>query len=229
MRGVPFHVKLILIPVVIGLFGGHAFSKGKYDVSPEERKTYIQNALLAVSSSSEKILESIKQEIKSIRSSCQSQIPSIEMECILGSQKTYCRQYKGESDFKLCLYRVDIVMNNKLSESFFLTNHERYKILKNGDQGGKEDKENRDSISKKESYDQVLMNRYAHLLTKMILWDEIKCQHPGDAEMDVGCWSEKISQFCQKKRIDLRQSWQACTGAMIWFVGSHNALDQKKS
>ena len=195
--------------------------KIKSMTTEKDRRAYVLGALKAVASSSSKDLATVQKRINAARSSCRSKMPSIEMECLLQAEKSYCKLKKDPFMQKACLYHVDIVMNNKLSESFFLSNHERYKALKNSQKS--KDKKN-DPKAKNLSYNNILMSRYAHLVSKMVLWDGVTCPQGGDDDVRWACLAKKISTFCEVKATVLNLSWQSCIGANVWFVGNQGRV-----
>ena len=202
---------------------------GSTQLEARDREDYVYRALTAVSEAGEQDLWSAQRAASQIKSTCRSKMPSIEMDCLLTKQKNFCEELSEEKEVRSsCSYYLDIATINKASESFFLSNHERYKIKKEEQDNGKKLTKAKGLLRfAGKSYDKVLMDRYANLVVKMMLWDGIVCQDKFDLNAHWQCISRKIASFFQVKMAEIKQTWQSCTASLVWFVGNQGHLVRK--
>ncbi len=173
----------------------------------DKKSEYVERAIMAIKHASTERLQSAVKAAQQIRNGCRSKIKSIEVQCILEKEREYCASF-AEGGLNKCLLRVDVAVTNKLSERSFLTNRERYEILKS-------------SHKVKQPYQKVLMHRYSNLVAQMALWTGVSCENLGD---NLSCLGKKISRFCQDVGPGQGKTWQACVGGIVWFVGNQGKL-----
>lgn len=192
-----------------------------HSLEAQERTAYVYKALNAVSQATEDELWQAMNSAKKIKGSCKSKMPSIEMECLLTRQKNFCAELGQESKTKACTYYLDIATINKLSESYFLSNHERYKLLKQDQEKASKEKKQKGLMRfAQPSYQKVLMDRYANLAVNMLLWKGRVCNDRQDTNGNWICMSRKLAEYCQVNMADMGQTWQSCVGSLVWFVGT---------
>jgi len=245
----------------------------------ENRVQYIRNVLLALENTSFNTLDNVRKYVDVVgRNQCRSTFLSLKVECLISASRRNCNEKRTKSRKQKCHLYSDILMINRLSEKRFLTNRERYDIMK---------KHRKDY---KQKIYQELMYRYASLVTEFSLSEyyhekkdrlgKLKKLVPGflapdiDLELDPGeqkeflanqetyktIWKQReqvrelaskkkkqkatmlpepeppkpqfvpkddseklafgIDGYCSKKADHGLFSWQACVGAMSWFIGS---------
>lgn len=170
----------------------------------ENRVLYIEKALKAFQ---ETKLQNIINTYKYInvveRNNCRSSLSDLKVECLLSFARNNCSTYGKQRSRENCELYSDIIIVNKLSESAFIKRSERYRVTRNS----------------KEDYRTALTNRlqqkYGKLVTDFYLTDGSECDNE-----DLRCLAAGLDQFCLDYTNAKSLSWQYCTSASLWFIGT---------
>jgi ribosomal protein S24E len=170
----------------------------------ENRVLYIEKALKAFQ---ETKLQNVINTYKYInvveRNNCRSSLSDLKVECLLSFARKNCSTYGKQKSKEYCELYSDIIIANKLSESAFIKRSERYRVTRNT----------------KEDFRTALTNRlhqkYGKLVTDFYLTDGSECNNE-----DLGCLAAGLDQFCLDYTNAKSLSWQYCTSASLWFIGT---------
>lgn len=136
---------------------------------------------------------------------CQSSLSDLKVECLLSHAKNNCSETRSEKLKINCELYSDIIVTNKLSEKTFINRSERYRMLKNTSYDFRTAMINR------------LQQKYSRLVTEFFLTEE-KGMDCGDK--DFKCLARGLDQFCLDYTNTKSLSWQYCTSASLWFIGT---------
>ena len=137
------------------------------------------------------------------RNNCRSTLSDLKVECLLSFARKNCGTYGKEKLKSNCELYSDIIVVNKLSESVFIKRSERYRVTRHI----------------KEDFRTALANRlqqkYGKLVTDFYLTEWSDCDNK-----DLGCLAKGLDQFCLDYTNARSLSWQYCTSASLWFIGT---------
>ena len=197
--------QLSLILLLMMLNAGLSYgSEAAQPYLQENRVTYIEKALKAFQ---ETKLQNIMNTYKYInvveRNNCRSTLSDLKVECLLSFARKNCSTYGKQTLRDNCKLYSDIIIVNTLSESVFIKRSERYRVTRNT----------------KDDFRTALTNRlqqkYGKLVTDFYLTDWSEC---GNA--DLRCMAKGLDQFCLDYTNAKSLSWQYCTSASLWFIGT---------
>lgn len=170
----------------------------------ENRVTYIEKALKAFQETKLQNIINTYQYINVVeRNNCRSSLSDLKVECLLSFARKNCGTYGKKKLRDNCELYSDIIIVNKLSESAFIKRSERYRV----------------SRKSKEDFRTALTNRlqqkYGKLVTDFYLtvWQE--CDNE-----NLRCLAKGLDQFCLDYTNAKNLSWQYCTSASLWFIGT---------
>jgi hypothetical protein len=170
----------------------------------ENRVLYIEKALKAFQ---ETKLQNIMNTFKYInvveRNNCRSSLSDLKVECLLSFARNNCKTYGKQETRENCELYSDIIIVNKLSESVFIKRSERYRVTRNTKDDFRTALENR------------LQQKYGKLATQFFLTEGVKCDNE-----DLSCLAAGLDQFCLDYTNAKSLSWQYCTSASLWFIGT---------
>ena len=192
---------LLLMMLNYGLSYG---SEAAHPYLQENRVAYIEKALKAFQ---ETKLQNIVNTYKYInvveRNNCRSTLSDLKVECLLSFARKNCGTYGKQTLRDSCELYSDIIIVNTLSESAFIKRSERYRVTRNTKDDFRTALENR------------LQQKYGKLVTNFYLTDGLGC----DGE-DLRCLAKGLDQFCLDYTNAKSLSWQYCTSASLWFIGT---------
>jgi len=170
----------------------------------ENRVNYIEKALIAFRDTK---LQNIMNTFKYInvveRNNCRSSLSDLKVECLLSFARNNCSTYRKKELRENCELYSDIIVANKLSESAFIKRSERYRVSRNSKDDFRTVLENR------------LQQKYGKLVTQFYLTGGSKCENE-----DLSCMAAGLDQFCLDYTNAKSLSWQYCTSATLWFIGT---------
>lgn len=170
----------------------------------KNRVAYIEKALKAFQ---ETKLQNIINTYKYInvieRNNCRSSLSDLKVECLLSFARENCSTYRKKKSRENCELYSDIIIVNKLSESAFIKRSERYRVTRNTREDYRTALENR------------LQQKYGKLVTHFYLTNRFECNNE-----DLRCLSTGLDQFCLDYTNAKSLSWQYCTSAALWFIGT---------
>ena len=169
-----------------------------------DRVAYIHHALGSISATPQPLRAQTIAFVDRVGYTCRSPVAGLRLRCMLTEAESWCKKQKSRVFRDACPAVFDILMINYLNRRSFLSNGERYALLKKKQAGDKAD------------MNQMLMNRYAGLVTRMVLWQDLSCRD----EPGFSCIARKADAFCRDREISPRYTWQACIGAITWFIGN---------
>ena len=137
------------------------------------------------------------------RNNCRSTLSDLKVECLLSFAKKNCSAVGSKKLRVNCELYSDIVIVNKLSEHIFINRSERYHVTRNSSDDFRTALTNR------------LQQKYGKLVTQFSLtpWSECK-------KDDLKCLASGLDQFCLDYTNSKSLSWQYCTSASLWFIGT---------
>jgi len=185
----------------------YAQTNGSQEDQPylqENRVRYIEKALMAFR---ETKLQNIMNTFKYInvveRNNCRSSLSDLKVECLLSFARNNCSTYRKQELRENCELYSDIIIANKLSESAFIKRSERYRVSRNSKEDFRTVLENR------------LQQKYGKLVTQFYLTGGSECENE-----DLSCMAAGLDQFCLDYTNAKSLSWQYCTSATLWFIGT---------
>ena len=200
-----FYSQLFLILFLMML--GYGLSYGGEVDQPylqQNRVTYIEKAIKAFQ---ETKLQNVMNTYRYInvveRNNCRSSLSDLKVECLLSFARKNCSTYGKQALRDNCELYSDIIIVNELSESTFIKRSERYRVTRHTKEDFRTVLENR------------LQQKYGKLVTQYFLTHRSDC----DAE-DLRCLAKGLDQFCLDYTNAKSLSWQYCTSAALWFIGT---------
>lgn len=134
---------------------------------------------------------------------CQSSLSDLKIECLLSHAKNNCREAVNTELKNNCELYSDIIVVNKLSEKTFVNRTERYRMLKNTSYDFRTAMTNR------------LQQKYSRIVTAFFLTEGADC-----GDKDFECLARGLDKFCLDYTNIRSLSWQYCTSASLWFIGT---------
>lgn len=196
-----FYIQLSLF-LVLSLLGGAGMAEQPY--LKKNRVNYIEKTLKAFQ---ETKLQNIINTFRYInvveRNNCRSSLSDLKVECLLSFARKNCSTYSKKELRDNCELYSDIIVVNKLSESVFIKRSERYRVTRNS----------------REDFRTALTNRlhqkYGKLVTHFYLATGSDCE-----DGSRRCLAKKLDRFCLDYTNAKSLSWQYCTSAALWFIGT---------
>lgn len=206
MRKLPLYINIFLIVSSL-IVSSLMISSKSYAEEPyieKNRVAYISKVLKAFSETPVNKIHNTYSYINVIENNnCRSSLSDLKIECLLSHAKTNCSEIRSEKSRNNCELYSDIIVVNKLSEKIFVNRTERYRMLKNTSYDFRTVMANR------------LQQKYSRLITEFYLTEGAVC---GDEDFE--CLARKLDQFCLDYTNTKSLSWQYCTSASIWFIGT---------
>jgi len=170
----------------------------------ENRVAYIEKALKAFQETKLQNIVNTARYINVVeRNNCRSTLSDLKVECLLTFARKNCSTYGKQQSRDNCELYSDIIIVNKLSESVFIKRSERYHVTRNS----------------KDDFRTALTNRlqqkYGKLVTDFFLTTWSECENE-----DRKCLAKGLDQFCLDYTNAKSLSWQYCTSASLWFIGT---------
>ncbi|MEM6733938.1 MAG: hypothetical protein AAF658_20415, partial [Myxococcota bacterium] len=166
----------------------------------ETRVTYIEESLDALDGLSRERHEDLMRFVDATaRNRCRSTIYRLEISCLLQATASNCRGFPRGLTRVHCQKASDLVVVNKLAEDAFISDEERYAIMKQ-------------TADYRPAFRRALEERYATIVTRLVL--------AGELGADRRSLAESIDTHCHSLSDSDDLSWQHCTAAVIWFVGT---------
>jgi hypothetical protein len=190
---------LLLLLLAVPLAPAHGADRLPY--SEPARSGFLQTGLQAMRQISAPGLERIKTAIAgAVRNECKSLQDVPILKCLQKFAHALCEPVTG-ADRSVCLPVADLVIVNKMNEESFISKEERFRISQN-------------SARYAEDYAAALGAKYALLASQVMLQAKVKCPDSGP-----GCLVRDIDRYCKVTSDKKSLPWQACAGALVWYVG----------
>ncbi|MCG8423751.1 MAG: hypothetical protein MJE77_38125 [Proteobacteria bacterium] len=168
----------------------------------DQRVQYIAEAIEALHTVDKKTIADIYSYLYvAERNQCQAPLRSLKVECLLVAARRNCEQRRGEQR-KHCHRISDVIVSNRLSERYFISRSTRYRIMQ-------EHKDYRSGLLGE------LQRRYAALVTELRL-----STHLAEGKLRGPQLASAIDEYCLNVSGTRKLSWQHCTAAVIWFIGT---------
>jgi len=185
------------------LFTFNVFASNNY--TTDKRIGYIEDSLKSIIKSSKKEVNNAKNYIDLLHGgTCSSSSTSLTLDCLMELSNNNCRD-KKKSKRPACRMYSDIIITNKMSESYFISGSEKYKMMK-----------------KSSSYEEALGIRrnqiHAFLSTQFFLSKSYRC----DKKFDYNCFAQSIDTFCMEHSNEESISWHHCIASLTWFIGKNS-------
>ena len=192
------------LTLVILLMMLHQGSEAAQPYLQESRVAYIEKALKAFQETKLQNIINTYRYINVVeRNNCRSTLSDLKVECLLSFSRKNCSTYGTQKLRDNCELYSDIIIVNKLSESVFIKRSERYRVSRNS----------------KDDFRTALTNRlqqkYGKLATDFFLSAGSECGNE-----DMKCLAKGLDQFCLDYTNSNSLSWQYCTSASLWFIGT---------
>ena len=185
----------------------YGLSYGGEEAQPylqDNRVAYIEKALQAFRETSLQNVMNTYRYINVVeRNNCRSSLSDLKVECLLSFARNNCATYSTQKSRDNCELYSDIIIVNELSESAFIKRSERYRVTRNT----KEDF--------KTAIADRLQQKYGKLVTEFFLTHWSQCD-----SKDMKCLAKGLDQFCLDYTNANSLSWQYCTSAALWFIGT---------
>ena len=207
MIRVYLQVSLTLSLLMLNYGFGYGLSYGGEAVQPylqENRVAYIEKALKAFQATRLQNIVNTYRYINVVeRNNCRSTLSDLKVECLLTFARKNCSTYRKQQARDNCELYSDIIIVNKLSENVFIKRSERYHVTRN----------TRDDF--RTALANRLQQKYGKLVTDFYLTGGSECEIK-----DLRCLSKGLDQFCLDYTNAKSLSWQYCTSASLWFIGT---------
>jgi hypothetical protein len=172
------------------------------DYAKEARVAYLREALAAVEAADPEVLSAAVDYVSAMeRNACTSEIDRLRVDCLITSARRWCRTKQGAKD-RACPMYSDIAVTNVLSEKHLISAEERYEIM-------------RRSKNFREEMRRVVRRQHGALALDFSLASRT-C-----APSDGACLAAKIDDYCAAAADVKNLSWQSCTAALVWFIGTN--------
>jgi len=170
----------------------------------DNRVAYIASVLQAFSNAQLQDIVNTHRYISVVdNNNCRSSLSDLRVQCLLSFANKNCEETRSVELKDNCELYSDIIIVNKLSEKAFIDKTERYRILKNAGY------DHRTAIANR------LQQKYARIVTQFSLTEAANCDNE-----DFTCLAKGLDQFCLDYTNSQSLSWQYCTSAMLWFIGT---------
>jgi hypothetical protein len=199
------YIKLIFkLAMTLSLTAASLCSQAAQPYLQENREDYIEKVLLAFRQTKLQHILNTYSYINAVeRNNCRSALSDLKVECLLSFAKKNCSAAGGVKLQDNCELYSDIIIVNKLSESVFINRSERYRVTR------KSSADFRTALANR------LQQKYGKIVTQFSLtpWSECK-------KDDLRCLAKGLDQFCLDYTNSKSLSWQYCTSASLWFIGT---------
>ena len=170
----------------------------------DNRVKYIAKALSAFDETKLQNITNTYRYINAVeRNNCRSTLSDLKVECLLSFARNNCSTYGNQKSKDNCELYSDIIITNKLSESVFIKRSERYRVTRN------RKTDFRTALTSR------LQQKYGKLVTDFYLTGWSNC-----GNKDLLCLAKGLDQFCLDYTNSKSLSWQYCTSASLWFIGT---------
>jgi hypothetical protein len=164
----------------------------------QARIDYLEAGLAAVLDTGEKELHAGLDYVHQLqRSACRSQLPRLEVECLITATRRRC---KGKGD--ACALVSDLVVTAALAERHFISPARRHEIMK-------QHKDFRTELGRE------LGRRQAALALDFFVNSRGTCE-----DGDAVCFAAALDSYCAKAADQQSLSWQHCAATLVWFVAT---------
>ena len=136
------------------------------------------------------------------RNACQSEALSLKISCLIAAAQKNCDDRKNKKNRPACLLYSDVIVANKLGESRFIPDKEKFRILKK-------------TSKNQNGFLDALNQKYGVLATEFMLGPAEICQYN-----DFSCLALAIDDFCITTSNRKNLGWQHCSSALVWFLGT---------
>ena len=206
MSKLPLYIKLCaaLSLVTVSFCGEAAQPYLEKPYLEENRVAYIEKVLQAFRQTKLQHIINTYSYINAVeRNNCRSALSDLKVQCLLSFAKKNCAAAGGVKLRDNCELYSDIIIVNKLSESVFINRSERYRVTR------KSSDDFRTALANR------LQQKYGKLVTQFSLtsWSECK-------KDDLKCLAIGLDKFCLDYTNSKSLSWQYCTSASLWFIGT---------
>lgn len=196
-------MKKLIIVLFIMLWSNVGFVQ-EQPYLKDNRVNYIANILAAITSANLQDILNVESYISVVdRNNCSSSLSSLRTQCLIQYASDNCKSLRQQSEQSKCELYSDTIVANRLSESVFIPRSERYRLLKNSRGNSRDVLRNR------------LEQKYSRLVTQFALPLQDECKLD-----DYPCVAEQLDSFCLDYTNKQNLSWQYCTSAIIWFIGT---------
>ena len=154
-----------------------------------------------------KVLTSADEFVQAVaHSRCRSSHVSLKTECLIHEARGHCDAIGQHAERSYCHLYSDILVVNRLSEDSFLDRSEKYRIMAKY-------RDYRKQMGKE------LLYKYAAIVAEFKISGEIEEPWFGDELPTNQKLAVGIRTFCSEFSNRNKMSWQACAGAVVWFIG----------
>ena len=133
---------------------------------------------------------------------CDTELLSVKVSCLVEQSKRACKKRK-ENERRSCLLHMDLIIVNVLNESMFISNREKYKMLK-------------DAFIDDNIFNKNLEHRYGELATSFAMSKYFVCSLHRPS-----CFGAGLDSFCREFSDTGRLPYQACLGALLSFIATN--------
>jgi hypothetical protein len=177
---------------------------------PPARAAYIADLIEAIRGSDRAMLANTRKYIQLVeRNKCQAHEMSLRVGCLLEAAGQNCKQLPGDARER-CRRASDVIATNLLAERVFVPNDVRYQIMS-------KQRDARTAIVRE------LHRRHAALVAELAMSEFFPGLRAGATALATG-----IDAFCTGVAGTRDLSWQYCVAAIVWFVASDGATEDKR-
>lgn len=140
------------------------------------------------------------------RNQCHAPLESLTVRCLLEAARRNC-QHRVESFQDQCDRVSDVIITTRLSERHFISKGTRFRIM-----------------SEHTNYRRAMLGelrrRYAALVAEMTMFHPSSRQDQDPTEL-----ARAIDGYCLTVSKIRSLSWQHCSAAIIWFIGTSGRIE----
>jgi hypothetical protein len=186
--------------LILMLFFCYASAAEDLAFSSKNRVAYLRQTAKALRQISKPTLDRIKSSLSDAqKNECRSLHDLTVLKCLQTTAQRLCAQVPG-NDRHHCTPVADLILANSLNEDLFITKDERRRIYESSSQYS-------------EGYAKALGFKYALLASQLLLTSKQLC-----VVIDGECLPTEIERYCTTNSDSKGLPWQACAGAIVWFV-----------
>lgn len=194
-------LKSLLIAAALLLLPASGQTQAVY--SSESRAQYITQTLAALRETPDQTLRNLYKYIHVVeRNGCRAPTESLRLNCMLEAARRNCKQPDATARER-CDRTSDVMVINRLGEPELIPKQVAHAIM-----------------ARQSDYRPLLLDelrdRYAELVTELSM---VSGEHEHFA--DAAKLSVAIDAYCVNHAPARNLTWQQCTAAIVWFIGTN--------
>jgi hypothetical protein len=193
--------RLVVCAIVLAL-ARPAFAEVQ-TYNAERRSEHIAAVLHALRSAKPATRDNLVEYVHLLtQSACRGESASLRSMCLVAESRRHCSQLREPGRRLSCELLTDVIVTNRLAESYFIDDETRYEIMNK-------------SKDVRQAMLSELRRRYAMLVIEYTMSKHVLAGSPSDVEL-----APRIDAYCRDDAHRQGLSWQHCVAAIVWFMGT---------